>query len=209
VNWKSKQGFEGLSFELIKDLGTSLLQACGSSAGKVIANTIMSELGFGDKLDPRYTEELEKVRDELTKLDEQVEKIDKKLDAIEREVLTATDRAELGSRMTTINQYVSKINTLYDRYLQMANSDDPELRKSYAKKLSTDIANADIPTMLNYINAELTENGGGTQSPILILCNSFLEKVYPFKHESGELSRMFYEHISAVETKGVILHTAY
>ena len=209
VNWESSQGLEGFTFELVKDLGVSILKACGTSAGKVVANTIMSELGFGDELDPRYTEELKKVRDELTKLNEQVEQIDKRLDTIEREVLLSADRTELSTRMTTINQYTSKINTLYDRYLEMANSDDPAVRKSYAKKLSTDIENADIPAMLNYINAELTENSGGTQEPILTLYNSFLEKAYPFKHESGELVRIFYEYISEIQTKGVILHTAY
>lgn len=209
VTWESRQGVETLAAGLIKDAGMTILKSCGSSFGSVLANTIMSELGFGDQLDPRYTEELEKVRDELTKLNEQTERIENKLNAIEREMLTAADRTELNSRMSTINQHISKINTLYEEYLDLANADDAALRKSYSVKLAEKIEEAGIPTMIKYIHAELTDNNGGIQNPILELYNGFLEKVHPFKHESGELTRIFYEHISGIETMGTVLHTAF
>ncbi|MCI6495890.1 MAG: hypothetical protein MSA01_02335 [Anaeromassilibacillus sp.] len=63
--------------------------------------------------------------------------------------------------------------------------------------------------MLEYINSKLTGTGGGTQTPILTLYRTYLEKVYTFKHESGAIENYFYEYMSGIQAKATILYTAY
>lgn len=209
--WNSSQGVADVVLNFgtgfIKDIGKKVLDGCKDKASSYCVNTIMNFLGIKEE-DP-YAKDFEEIKNQISDLSQQVSDLNNTLSSIEQNLLAATDRSELGTRMTTINQYISKINSIYSDYELLSKSKDEKERAAFTKMVVEAVEKADIPYMLEYINSELTGTSGGTQRPILTLYNQYLEKVYPFKHESGAVTRYFYEYMSGIQAKATVLYTAY
>ncbi len=97
----------------------------------------MNYLGIGG--DDKYQKEFEEIKKDISNLSQQVSTLGNQLSSIEQNMLTAVDRSELGSRMTTINQYISKINSIYKDYELMSSSTDEKERSAFAKVISKSV----------------------------------------------------------------------
>lgn len=227
VALEDAQGLPLSAGELAAELFfTGLKSFAGSAAGKlgnVAANNLLSMFGYVSPEEQFRTDVNEKLDDiqgsinkmmndlsnQLTELNERTVDIRNQLDVIEKNVLASSDKAELANRMTTINQYIAKIDTLYDNYQDVAQEADFDVAKLGAQKLISQIEKADLPVMINYICQEMAHSSAGTQTPLITLYDQYLKKVYPFAHQTTPKVYMFVNYMQSELVKAIQLYTEY
>lgn len=216
-----------LILKVTTTVGDKVLSTLGntitSKGAELALGCVLAELGYlsEEQKFQRYTEEqlkeinektsllLSKIETFMNQFDVRLNELKLKLDLIEHNILREVDKTELGTRMTTINLYDSKIDYLYDQYTEIISMKNQEDRNFYLKKIIKEIEAANIPQMLYYINTELTGSSAGTQTPILNLVNQYLKKVLPFSYQSIPKVYHFFNYMKGIQVKGLLLFEEY
>lgn len=227
VKWNDPQGIPdsitGLATELFFTGLKSFIGAAAGKVGEIAANNLLSVFGYKspeeqfrentsqqlDEIQKSIQEKFDVLSEQVSHLSAQTSDIRNQLDVIEKNILASSDRAELGSRMTIINQYIAKIDTLYSSYEDIAKESNLDVAKISTEKLIAQIEKADLPVMINFINQELSHSSAGTQTPLITLYNQYLTKVYPFAHQTIPKVYLFANYMQGELTKAVQLYTEY
>lgn len=230
--WSDKAGNGGVSAansieELLVDGVAGIAKGFASKAvstgADIAINSILSAFGYrsgAEIFQEATTKTLQEIKELLIKqanrLSEQIGAVEGKvseirdqLDVIEHDILMAEDRGELGTRMSMVNQYIAKIDTLYDRYIRIAREDDYDVARAMVEGLIPEIQAADLPTMFTYMNNELTHSSAGSQTPLITLYNNYVNKVCPFAFQSAPKTNLYVEYMQGVQIKAVQLYTEY
>ena len=175
-------GENDLAVSFCIGLAKGLASVAGSEVGELALGNILSVFGFPDP-EAKLSEKLDVIQDKLNSISSDLNVIENQIDSlrnymlsVEKTVLAEIDRSEFDTRMSVLNQYFSQIDTLYDKFIRIATSDDYAEAKALADQLIADIEGKDLPSMLSDLSLEYYGGGSGSQRSLIDIFTEYLSK---------------------------------
>ena len=218
-----KADLQQLACDTAKTLGKSLATGAATKVGNIAMGALLSVMGYQSpeqKFQEYATQALEEIKKEISlqfsslsaqisAVNQEIKNLRTQLDLVEQNIITASDRNELGMRMSTINQYIAKIDQMYENYISAVTESNMDISREQTKQLIMEIERADLPTIIRYISSELCHTSASSQVPLITLFDRCLTNVYPFAHQSTPKTYLFANYMQGELTKATTLYIEY
>lgn len=205
------------------DIASQIVLGGARSLGDMAVGNFVSVLGFKTP-EEQFREQAEQslkdiqksITDGFNALSSQIANIDSQLATLQnyvismqQELFTRIDHSEFDTRMTVINQYTAKVDSIYEEYERLSNETDFEVAKSTAKDIIAKISDADLPAAINYLTSEYISTSAGSRTPMVSLYLNYLKEVYPFLHQYYTPFKNYVQYCELELSRAVLLYTEY
>ena len=188
---------DGIVEDIALTIAKGFVSGAASKLGEVAMDNLLSVFGYQspqEKFFAQATESLEEMQSEITgsfnrfqqelrQIENQIADLRNYVTTTERELLAEIDRTSFDTRMTTINQFIARVDTLYEAYLRYAGESDYATAQAMAKQLISDIEKADMPSIMRYLHTEFATGTAGAQRSLLLIYKDYLKKAYTWTNQ--------------------------
>ena len=222
--WDQPIENDGSAIEFVaKKIVGSFVSKGVEKVADIAINSILSAFGYKDPeaqfqeatlktladIQNAITKDMGELSQKIKQIDDKITELGDYLTGMEREIFAKVDRTEFDTRMTVVGKDVSTIDTLYDKYMRAIANTDYAVADAAVKQLVSDLQGADLLSMINYLQSEMTGSAAGSQTPIVTLYCTYLKEVYPFMHEVYDRLSNFAKYYQMEMLKAVQLYTEF